>query len=66
VYSSELEITATNDELFYTLFMGKIVVKYIGIYNSQVIFLEIRNPPNTDMLVSILLYMSVKFQESYP
>ncbi len=70
MYSSELETTATNDELFYTLLMGKIVVKYIGNYNSQVIFFEIRNPPNADMLVIVLLClkvhgMSVKFQEFY-
>ncbi len=71
MYSSELEITVTNDELLYTMFMGKIVVTHSGTYNSQVIFLEIRNPPNVDMLVTFSFSlkvhgMSVKFQEFYP
>jgi hypothetical protein len=71
VYSSKLEITVTNDELLYTLFMGKIVVTYSGTYNSQVIFLEIRNPLNVDMLVTFSLSskvhgMFVKFQEFCP
>ncbi len=66
MYSSDSEIIARNDVLSYTLFIGKIVVKYFGVYNSHGFFPEIRNPPDTDMLVCIVLYTSVKLQESYP
>jgi hypothetical protein len=66
VYSTDSEIIARYDVLSYTLFIGKIVVKYFGVYNSHGFFPEIRNSPDTDILVRISLYMSVKLQESYP
>ncbi len=66
VYAPDSEIIARNDVLSYTLFIGKIVVKYFGVYNRHGFFPEIRDLPDTDMLVCILLYMSVKLQESYP
>jgi hypothetical protein len=66
VYSTASDKIERNDVLSYTLFIGKILVKYFDVHNSHGFFLEIRNPPDTDILVLILLYMSVKLQESYP